>query len=295
MNKVSILLGPDGSEASARAGQFALWLAARANARIEAIHIIDSTLIDQLVQYNRPGIIGSGPFLAARETITEAMQKVGEALTEKFQALADGNAIEASTAVCLGNPSEVLLKLSSQHAFVVTGSTFRSGNKPGSLALNLADRIKTPYIVVSPEWQIPTRLSWLTTEQNNYDSYLQYGMLLADTFGAEFDLEVAAQNLNKPQLLSLRDRAVALVPAQNEASVKVVNIEGNILTADEENRSLTIRSTSSTMTVLPVRSDGADNRTILGCAPSMVLNHIEGGAAIFYPICKETGEALRCA
>lgn len=291
MTKVSILLGLDGSEASARAGQFALWLAAKVNARIDVCHVIDAGLVNQLVDYQRPGLIGSGPYIRARETITNAMYEVAEALMEKFRAIGEGNAIQIEGSISLGDPGQVMLSRAKDHVFVITGNS-TGIHKTGTLTNFLADHLETPYIVVSPEWQIPSRLAWLTTEEDNYDSYLQYGMLLADTFGANFDLEVAAQNLNKLQMINLRERTLSLIPAHNQTHLRLINLEGS---EAGEDTPLFIRSNTTTMTVLPVKCAAGYNRTILNQTPSAVLEHIQTGATVFYPIYPEKSLNQLCA
>lgn len=300
MKKVSILLGLDGSEASARAGQFALWLAAKANARIEICHVIDVGLINELVDFNRPGLLGSGPFIKTRDVIRNAMHEVGEALVEKFRAMALGNGIEAAASIVFGDPLETMLARAQGHAFVITGSSFGATKRDirhRNLASDLADSLDIPYVVVSPEWQIPVRLAWLTTEKSNYDDYLQYGMLLAETLGAAFDLELTAENLSTNQLTSLKERALALIPPQNEKLLHILNLEHDTA-SNIETSPLVINSQMNTMTILPTNRKEGYNWTIFKRRPSSILEHIDTGAAIFYPICEEEAEVFedkRCA
>lgn len=122
MHSSSYLLLLDGSVESLCAAQMCRQLADSTGARVTALSIIDKGAILNLVRPGRPGLIGSGPQIAARDQIEKEMsdlfETVHHAYKAKFPSLIRD---ENSTAIVEGDPIDVVRTFYDSHDLIIMG------------------------------------------------------------------------------------------------------------------------------------------------------------------------------
>lgn len=113
-----VLVPTDGSEPSLRAAEHAAELAARFDATLHALYVVDADPSPLAV--SRADV---------RETLREVGEQAAEATFEKVQPLADDAGVDLETAVVEGAPAEQIVDYATEQAvdLVVMGTHGRSG------------------------------------------------------------------------------------------------------------------------------------------------------------------------
>jgi nucleotide-binding universal stress UspA family protein len=152
----SILVAVDGSKDAMNASE-AAWMLAKANkSKILAMSVIDTQSIWDFMGQKLAGLIGSGPYVAAYESIYNSMKAISDALLMAFESRSQGHGIQTETIITEGNLAETLLKHGESHDLIVMGRRDKtpSGNRTlirTSLSEKLAQASTTPVLMVSSE------------------------------------------------------------------------------------------------------------------------------------------------
>ena len=115
----NILCGVDGSPYGEIACEYAIELAKRLGARLEAVHIVDSRMLDFSLVTPQPGAITWNP--AAVNGLQEALRTRGEELLQKTAARGEAAGVPVATALEFGHPSQVLKEIQARTELVVVG------------------------------------------------------------------------------------------------------------------------------------------------------------------------------
>lgn len=178
MQLKSILLPIDGSFESLQATRVACSIAKTANAKVLAQTVLDTNALWDLIGHDTAGLIGSGPYMSAYETMTTAFRSVCETLLVAFDALVD-HAVEASTVLDEGNLVRAVLNRASDHDLLVVGHrrNRRQDDDPEhyfirhSLCERLGSSCPVPLLIVQgqcPQW----RNARLLINQDSYSPAL---------------------------------------------------------------------------------------------------------------------------
>ncbi len=117
----SILLPLDGSQASMHAADVACLLSKRLGASLVAQSVVDSHAVWGYLSPDLPGIIGSGPYMAAREQLMSGLRGIAEALMHAFEARACGKEVTVECVIDEGHVGEEIAARASQHDLLVMG------------------------------------------------------------------------------------------------------------------------------------------------------------------------------
>ncbi len=115
----NILFGVDGSPCGEIARDYAIDLARRLGARLEAVHIVDSRMLDFSLVAPQPGAITWNA--AAVNGLQEALRARGEALLRDTAARGEAAGVPVVTALEFGHPSQVLKEIQARTELVVLG------------------------------------------------------------------------------------------------------------------------------------------------------------------------------
>lgn len=179
MSMKSYLLALDGSQESLFAAELAWQLASANQAKVLAQTVVDSQSLWQHVGKDSPGIIGSGPYLAAYEVIQKALTAVAETLLNAYEARARGHNIESDCVIDEGNMIDQIVKRAKEHLVVVIGHRrFHNAEQKKaskywfqhySLAEHLAYECPKPLLIVQ-EKCAPWKTARLVISNDTFDS-----------------------------------------------------------------------------------------------------------------------------
>lgn len=115
----NILFGVDGSPFGDVARDYAIDLAKRLAARLEAVHVVDSRMLDFPLVAPQAGVIAWNP--AAVNGLQQALRARGETLLRETAARGDAAGIPIATALEFGHPAQVFDEIQSRTELVVLG------------------------------------------------------------------------------------------------------------------------------------------------------------------------------
>lgn len=97
MKTTSYLIVLDGSAESLAAAHTAWSLAAETGARVDAQYVVDTDAIWRFLSFERPGLVGSGVFIEARDKITAVMTSLAETVMLSFRTQMEGRSVDFET------------------------------------------------------------------------------------------------------------------------------------------------------------------------------------------------------
>lgn len=115
----NILIGVDGSPGSAAARDLAIDWARRLDARLEAVHVVDSRMLEFPLVAPQAGVIGWNP--GAVNGLQQALRQRGETLLRDTAAVAEQAGVPLTTSLEFGHPAQVLADIQSRTELVVLG------------------------------------------------------------------------------------------------------------------------------------------------------------------------------
>lgn len=115
----NILFGVDGSPFGEIACEYAIDLARRLGARIEAVHVVDSRMLEFPLIAPQTGVITWNP--AAVNGLQQALRTRGETLLRETAARAEQAGLHITTALEFGHPAQVFAEIQSRTELVVLG------------------------------------------------------------------------------------------------------------------------------------------------------------------------------
>ena len=115
----NILFGIDGSPFGAVARDYAIDLAKRLGARLEAVHVVDSRMLDFPLVAPQTGMIAWNP--AATNGLQQALRQHGETLLAETAACGEAAGIPIVATLEFGHPSQIFDEIQSRTELVVLG------------------------------------------------------------------------------------------------------------------------------------------------------------------------------
>ena len=149
MKTGSYLLALDGSQASRSAAHLAWQLASLTNSKVDAQHVVDTADLWKFLSYDLAGFIGSGPYIDAKERITQILHAIAEALMLSYSSQAGGRAQFFETFIDEGDPACEISKRAVDYDLVVLGFHARASNSRRKVLFEeLAKLCPCPLLVV---------------------------------------------------------------------------------------------------------------------------------------------------
>lgn len=151
----NILFGVDGSSFSDIARAYAIDLAKRLGARIEAVHVVDSRMLEFPLVAPQTGVIAWNP--AAINGLQQALRARGEDLLRETAARGEEAGIPIVTSLEFGHPSQVFDEIQSRTELVVLGRqgehSKTAPDLTGSTMERFIRRASRPCLVTSGAFQ----------------------------------------------------------------------------------------------------------------------------------------------
>ena len=115
----NILFGVDGSPCGETARAYAFDLARRLDARLEAVHVVDSRMLEFPLVGPQPGVIGWNP--GAVNGLQEALRARGEALLREVSARGEQAGVPVVATLEFGHPAQIFCEIQTRTELVVLG------------------------------------------------------------------------------------------------------------------------------------------------------------------------------
>ncbi len=295
MSKHSILLGLTGSEYSKNAAEVSWRIAKLLKSKVTAIHVIDSKTVWELLRFDTPGFIGSGPFVQIYDDAIGALKSLSDKLGNKYEAMAEGAGIEGILETAEGNPVEMLCKDTTSYDLIVLGHTPSAlRNKKfsrylrHSIAEGVAHESLVPVLVVQskPEtWEAMT----IVSEVDHINStYIRSCIRLAQSLGLKINLEFWGTGNREEGPESFKRDLLAEIPEAKEGNIEIEYFAGD--EANERKDLFHGKSAreaaslpSETLFALPTRGVANERITVFGFEPEEFIRRLTLPCLLFWP------------
>jgi nucleotide-binding universal stress UspA family protein len=117
----SILVCTDGSPHGDVAADYAVYLTQKLKARLLALHVLDSRMLEGPLMADISGWVGAQPYGAQLQQFRDLMQQKGEAVIHAFNSRCEAAGVAAETWIKMGHPPRVILEEEARAELLVMG------------------------------------------------------------------------------------------------------------------------------------------------------------------------------
>ncbi|MBP6743594.1 universal stress protein [bacterium] len=192
----SFLLALDGSQEALFAADVAAALTKSKGANLTAQTVVDSQSLWEIVGQDLPGIIGSGPYMAAYQSIEATLRSVAETLMHAFECRIANSALEAVCEIDEGNIIDHILRRAVSHDLVIMGHKSKVRQRSihqrryinTSLCQRVADACPVPLLVVQNAIQLWSRSVLLVSAETYCSETIKAFVELATVVGGKAEI-----------------------------------------------------------------------------------------------------------
>ena len=297
MKKLSILLGLSGSEQSTYAADVAWRLTADGRGKICAQHIIDTSTLWELLRNDKPGFIGSSPYIEIYDDMSKSLRDLANKLTCKFQALSDGKGVETETIIEEGGPVERICERAKEHDLVIVGHQPHLQGKQDqrhwrfvryAVAEGLAHFCSKPLLVVQSEhrpWKSMTIL--ISSDHINF-SFIGSCLELANELKLEAKLVALLSSIREEPNEEFKKDLMDADSRLEDVPVEIVDFEGIAVDTSaglwrSELLELDWAPDPETLLVIPTRASGGRRLTVFDTTPDLFIRNLTLPCIMLWP------------
>jgi hypothetical protein len=305
MNSKKILLAFDGSTQSLNAAELCWELAAKHPIRLTAQHVVNTVGLWQLLNFELPGLTGSGPYIAAHEAMGKELRSIGETLVSIYEAKSQSHGHADQCVLDEGDAISEVLRRSRVHDMVVVGhhpytppakdgSVGQNGQLPRylthfSMAEALACVLDKPLLVVQAQCRPWQRLKLILHGTDGIETSFRAAVELAVFFdlplevNAFFQGEETVQDL--PDLTELIKESSRLYP-----DLELKTGRAKLWPTDGDTHMALLDCPEDSLVMIPTFLSGAERRSIFGTAPDLFVRYCGVSSLLFWPVGVETSK-----
>jgi len=294
-----LLLAFDGSAQSLNAAELCWDLAANHPIAITAQHVVNTVGVWQLLDFQLPGLTGSGPYLAAREAIIHELRKIGETLLSIYQTKATGKGLAENFVLDEGDALSEILRRSNDADLVVIGhhpfspqsdstSSMERSTMPrsiihSSLAESLARVIDKPLLIVQgpiTPWQ---RVELILHGDLGVDISIRSTSALADFLS--LPLAINAYVKQDETYTDLPNLSKQLKETEkNYPDLEVHLTRAKLWPLDGNDHLAQVPFQEGSLVIVPTLLSQGERWSIFGTAPELFVRYSSVPSLLFLPI-----------
>ncbi|HIA51519.1 MAG TPA: universal stress protein [Candidatus Melainabacteria bacterium] len=297
MSEHSILVAISGSEQSRNAAEMAWKLGAKIKAKVTAEHIVDSRTVWELLRNDKPGFVGSGPYIAAYEAVISQLNSLANKLSLEYEALASGQGIQGECLIKEGNPVAILCKDARDFDLLVIGhqptgvrliDQEHSHYIRYSVAEGVSHHSTVPVLIVQSKpiaWETMAIVSEI--DHINY-MYLKSCLKLAKLLGLKPTLEFWGTGTREEKPEHLKKNLLQMLPEAKDINFEFEYYGGRAATerkdlfqGSESSQAVEIRQDA--LFVLPTRGLAQDRITVFGMQPESFIRSLVLPCLLLWP------------
>lgn len=296
MSQFSILYGLSGSEASKQAAEVAWRIAGNCGGKVDAQHVIDSRAIWELLRNDKPGFIGSGPYVAAYDEMSKHLRSIADKLSVKYRALTEEQSIAGETFIEEGNPIELVSKRAKSYDLVVVGQQPRAplGTEDRkhyvrfAVAEGLAHECPTALLVVQDQVETWTSLTILVSVDHLNYQFMETCLDFACLLGVSPKVVALDSGMVDVSGESFADDMRKAIPDLADVPVEIHEVSGMSVEKSaglwhREEISLDWTPDSDTLLVIPTRRSGNTRLTVFDTAPDIFVRNLTLSSIMMWP------------
>lgn len=280
MKNCSILLPVTGTRESLHAAELAWYLARQTNCSVLAQHVIDITSTLEFIGVTKPGLIGSGPYVAAYESICRTLRDVANKLDDSYTARVSGLGIDSTFVIDEGDPAREILQRAEDCSLIVIGHSALTRSRQSLLVESLLRNSSIPVLVVPGAVHSLSNLAVFCSMDHVNRNWLSRCLSLTRALSTKFELTFLASGKNEERPIDfLHD----LSKAYPELDLDRLNIVLPSCSDTCEDRLVTYNTGANSLVVVPTINDGTNRITSWEGDVSSLLGRVETSPMIFWP------------
>lgn len=286
----SILLPITGSQASFYAMDLAWTLAENTRAQVNAQHVIDIRGALEFIGLENPGLIGSGPYLAAYEKICAAMRDVSTKLQEAYAARLNGQTRGGKMFVDEGDPAEEICSRSLKHDLVIMGhrrrerTVFADGQTVKlSLAEKLVQYARIPVLIVQKPVTEFGELAMFCAMDHVNTRWIGNCLQLARLIGATPSLTFLAGGQHEARAACFVEDLKAAHPELSDIYINFVSRADGKPVCLQPNHLQGLSGSKNVLAVVPTIDAGERRITSWDECPNALVRRLQPDAVLFWP------------
>lgn len=237
----TLLVCTDGSPGGNAATGFAIFLAHRLKARLTALHVLDSRMLEGPLMADISGWVGAQPYGAQLQQFRQLMEQKGEAVMASFGTACTNAGVDADTVVKMGHPARVILESEARAELVILGRFGEHAELTGEMIGSTVERVIRhsikPCLVTSSTFNPITRILCGYDGSGHSSKALHEAIELALALSAPLVILTVAESHNVAEARELAEEGIRLARAHECAAGNLV-VEGRadqaLLTKAEE-------------------------------------------------------------
>lgn len=305
MASLSILLALSGSQPSMFAMEAAFRLARERQAQICVQHVVDTHAAGRLLQTSEPGLIGSGLYVDAYETLLQSLRALAVKLMDKCESV--NRDVSAEYVIDEGCPVEEIARRAGDYDLIIVGHSFSPRNSIArnsmkstngyayGLIEDLANKCDTPMLIVQDRVASWDEMLILSSPEHFESRYVLDCVALAKTIGLEPRLVFVSAASSDQESESFISHVRKAHPNLQE-----MPIEFNFVRGESAERRLSLWQApgvcpvmsvgEKALVVVPVRAFDESRMTLFGVRPDELISHLDLSSLVMWP---ERGSARR--
>jgi len=307
MNTKKILLAFDGSMQSLNAAELCWELAAKYPIRLTAQHVVNTVGLWQLLNFELPGLTGSGPYIAAHQAMGQELRSIGETLVTIYETKAKTHGIADQCVLDEGDAISEVLRRSAANDLVVIGhhanggTNKNNGTKSGeegqlprylthcSMAEALARVIQKPLLVVQTVCHPWKSVKLVLNSNQPVESSFRAAAELAAFFNLPLEVDTffqgEAEDANLPDLSVLTDETKHLYP-----HMALITRKARLWPSASNQHLAEVDCKPDSLVIVPTFASGLERRSAFGTTLDLFVRYSGMPALLFYPAEAEHSE-----
>ncbi|MFA7335601.1 MAG: universal stress protein [Candidatus Obscuribacterales bacterium] len=292
MKPGSFLLPINGSPESLFASEFVWSLASNSQSKVTAQHTIDIFGTLQFLGQEKAGLIGSGPYVAAYESICQSLRAIASKLEDSYSARASSHQVESTFICAEGDPVEEVCKLAPAHDLLVVGYRKRASvDYPAcqGMKLSRAERLAhlspIPVLFVQKPIQAVTEFAIFVSMEHVNVNWLKNCMHSALAIGAKYSVTILASGVHEEPAASFVRDLIAADDEIEEECIKIVSLnESGVLQNFGQLGSQSKDGVDhGRVIVLPTIDSGEHRITSTGECPTTLMRRVAFETILLWP------------
>jgi len=310
----SILLTIDGSLNSRHAADFAFDLSNKANAQLQAQHVVDVKGAWEFIGHNYPGFVGSQAYITAHQGLCNSLLELAELLANRYRQDASAHGIPgAELIVDHGDPVVEICRRAKKHDIVVIGhqkhearaqEQLRRQFARWSIAESLAHMCERPLLIVQEARLLPQAVTILVFYDHVNGNYINNALSFAKSLAAKPRLVCLGSSVHEESPSSfiedLREAnpTLADVPIELKALPARLDLSGDV--AYLSGLDLKCDQWKDGLIVMPTRMSAGKRITVEDSSAALLVRFLDMPMVLLWPeeynpAEKETAGAVHAA
>jgi len=271
----SILACTDGSRHGDIACEYAIHLTRQLKAKLAAVHVLDSRMLEGPLMADISGWIGAQPYGSQLQQFREMLEQKGNAIMEAFNDRCAKAGVEGEGLIRMGHPSRVIIDEEVRAEMVILGQRGHHADLVGEALGSTAERVVRhsikPCMVTPPVFREISKIMAAYDGSGHASQALHEAIELAQALSAELIILTVAEEQDGERMNEISREGMRLAEAHECRAVNLVSEDKRSSRAILNNA----REQGCDLIVMGAHGHSRIRELILGSTTTQVMMHAD--------------------